>query len=168
MDLLSMSNSLSSSWLSRWVLDPALVRSVQQVRRQFQHVLEKAGGAESSEIDTVAVASARTMAEFDHHCISPMMGAHSGSDYYRQASAGPLLHAIRIPVLFLHAKNDPIVPSSKIRLDDFESNPCLLSVMTDFGGHSMDWPTSLSFTSFKSWGCDTVTQFLMAVGSLEV
>ena len=43
----------------------------------------------------------------------------AGTDYYREASAVRLLPSVRIPLLFLSARNDPICPAHLVRTDDF-------------------------------------------------
>jgi predicted alpha/beta-fold hydrolase len=44
-----------------------------------------------------------------------MHGFADADDYYRRASAGPFVRAIRIPTLLVHAEDDPMVPPSCVR-----------------------------------------------------
>jgi predicted alpha/beta-fold hydrolase len=103
LDCLSMSNALSSRLVGR-LMDPLLVRLVQDVKESHRSVLAMHPGVHLPTVD-----AARTMAEFDGAAIAPMMGEPSASQYYRSASAGRLLHRIATPTLIIHATNDPIV-----------------------------------------------------------
>lgn len=47
---------------------------------------------------------------YDNEVTAPLHGFHSASDYYRRASAGPLLGEIELPTLILHADDDPFMP----------------------------------------------------------
>ena len=61
--------------------------------------------------DAVRLAAARDLYQFDDVFTAPLHGFRDADDYYRQASAKPHLHRIRIPALALNARNDPFVPA---------------------------------------------------------
>jgi len=105
--------------------------------------------------DLKHISEAKTMAEFDDRAIAPMFDFDCASDYYRRSSSGLFLSSIRTPTLFLHAENDPILPGMYIQMDNFRKNPYILSVMTEEGGHSMDWPD----TRLNPWSAAAVGQF---------
>ncbi len=48
----------------------------------------------------------RTFARFDEGCTAPLNGFASAEDYRRRASSLPVLRAIRVPALLVHARND--------------------------------------------------------------
>lgn len=150
-DCMSISNSLGSTFVGKYIMDPILVGSVQNVRQEIEEVLR-----EHPEIDLVQVAKATTMHEFDDAAIAPMFSFACASDYYRESSAGLHLSSIRRPVLFIHANNDPIIPGYMIKMDNFRSSPFLISLMTEEGGHSMDWPTA----DLSSWSAKVIGTFL--------
>ena len=62
--------------------------------------------------DAEALRAARDLYEFDNVFTAPLHGFKNTEDYWRRASAKPLLHQIRIPALALNARNDPFVPAS--------------------------------------------------------
>ena len=62
--------------------------------------------------DAEALRAARDLYEFDNVFTAPLHGFKNTEDYWRRASAKPLLHQIRIPALVLNARNDPFVPAS--------------------------------------------------------
>jgi len=154
-DLVSTSNALQQTWGGR-LLDKVLVSFVQGVRVEHADML-----GQHEHIDMEALAAAQTMAQFDHEAIAPMFEFSCASEYYRHASSGLHLSRIRVPTMFLHANNDPIIPGHCIRIDDFESNPNLLNVMTRDGGHSMDWFQGA--VKPESWGCRMSLEFFKSV-----
>lgn len=52
-----------------------------------------------------------TLWAFDNEITAPLYGFSSATDFYRRASAGPLLDRIELPTLILHAEDDPFVPA---------------------------------------------------------
>mmetsp|Transcript_22099 Transcript_22099/g.28224 ORF Transcript_22099/g.28224 Transcript_22099/m.28224 type:complete len:353 (-) Transcript_22099:787-1845(-) len=159
LDCLSMSNHFHHSTMGQ-LMDPVLVSNVQKIRLEYTHVLK-----DLDKVDLEHVASAKTMAEFDHRIIAPMFGFSCVSDYYRYSSAGNLLSEIRRPALFLHSENDPIVPGKYIRMDNFDVNPHLIHCMTKEGGHSMSWPMGIH--AKDSWMSVVVSEFVNAVIETE-
>ena len=49
---------------------------------------------------------------YDNEVTAPLHGFTSASDYYRRASAGRLLGDIELPMLILHAEDDPFMPGN--------------------------------------------------------
>jgi predicted alpha/beta-fold hydrolase len=61
--------------------------------------------------DRHALEAARNLYDFDNVFTAPLHGFRNTEDYWRRASAKPHLHAIRLPSLVVHARNDPFVPA---------------------------------------------------------
>lgn len=61
--------------------------------------------------DRQALEAARNLYEFDNVFTAPLHGFRNTEDYWKRASAKPHLHALRVPSLVIHARNDPFVPS---------------------------------------------------------
>lgn len=57
---------------------------------------------------------ATTLWEFDDVFTAPLHGFAGADDYWRRASAKPLLHAVRVPTLVFNARNDPFVPGDSL------------------------------------------------------
>jgi predicted alpha/beta-fold hydrolase len=127
---------------------------VKRVVNEFQDKIRTRGDIDLDAIDT----SVSTMSRFDRYAIAPQMGLTCSSEYYRVASSGLWLSHIRVPTIFVHARNDPIVPGDLIRTDDFKANPNLFSCITQEGGHSMDWPCGIFCE--KSWSAGVVERFI--------
>lgn len=63
-------------------------------------------------IDVRRAEAARTLRDFDDAVTAPLHGFSGADDYYSRCSAGPLLGAVRVPTLLLHAANDPFLPAT--------------------------------------------------------
>ena len=61
--------------------------------------------------DPAAMDAVRDLYGFDNVFTAPLHGFRDTDDYWRRASAKPHLHALRVPSLLLHARNDPFVPA---------------------------------------------------------
>lgn len=84
-----------------------------------------------------AVASSRTIWEFDDRFTAPLHGFRDAADYYRRASSISFLSRIRLPTLLLSAVDDPFLPPDV--LDDVRAiaseNPALTVEFPTRGGH---------------------------------
>ena len=147
-DCVSTSNHLAS----KPVQDRGLVSFDQKLRIEYEHLLLE----HSPPLDLERLRSAKTMDAFDDALIAPMFGFSNSSDYYRYASSGLHLDSISIPTLFLHAKNDGIVPGHVVRLANFRSNPHLVHAMLNEGAHSMDFPEGWRA---KPWAPRAIAEF---------
>lgn len=64
--------------------------------------------------DGEALRAARDLYTFDNLFTAPLHGFRDTDDYWRRASAKPVLPAIRVPALAVNARNDPFVPSASL------------------------------------------------------
>ena len=64
--------------------------------------------------DGQALRSARDLHTFDNLFTAPLHGFRDTDDYWRRASAKPVLRDIRLPALALNARNDPFVPAHSL------------------------------------------------------
>ena len=64
--------------------------------------------------DATRLRGARDLFAFDDLFTAPLHGFAGVEDYYRRASAKPLLADIRVPALALNALNDPFVPAASL------------------------------------------------------
>jgi predicted alpha/beta-fold hydrolase len=58
--------------------------------------------------------AARDLRDFDNVFTAPLHGFRDTDDYWSRGSAGPHLHAIRVPTLVVNAANDPFVPAASL------------------------------------------------------
>ncbi|SUB81114.1 putative hydrolase [Pragia fontium] len=72
--------------------------------------------------------------EFDNTLTAPLHGFKNADDYYHQCSALPMLPAIQIPLLIIHAKDDPFMAPEVI--PDLSQLPENIEYqLTEHGGH---------------------------------
>lgn len=64
--------------------------------------------------DREALRAVRDLHAFDDLFTAPLHGFRDADDYWRRASARPLLGAVRIPALAVNALNDPFVPAESL------------------------------------------------------
>ncbi len=80
--------------------------------------------------DRQALLGARNLHDFDNVFTAPLHGFRNTDDYWARASAKPHLHALRIPSLLVHARNDPFIPCSS------------LPTAQEVSGHATLWQTA--------------------------
>jgi uncharacterized protein len=73
--------------------------------------------------------------DFDNYVTARHFGFADAEDYYRRASAAPVLHRIAVPTLVIHAKDDPFVRLTPETRERLLANPCVRLVETEHGGH---------------------------------
>jgi predicted alpha/beta-fold hydrolase len=76
-----------------------------------------------------------TIYDFDELVTAPRNGFAGADDYYRGASAAPLLNEIRVRTLLISASNDPWIPSAAYRAIDPRANRRMTVLLPRGGGH---------------------------------
>ena len=103
------------------------------LRRLQRNAVEP--GARLSPAERQAAQAARTIFAFNDRFVAPRGGFAGARDYYRRASALPLLADIRVPTLIVHAANDPWIPAVAYRRYPWAANPFLQPHLLPGGGH---------------------------------
>ena len=85
--------------------------------------------------DATGLGGVRTIKQFDDRYVAPAFGFASADDYYAKASSFPYISRIRVPTLIIHAEDDPFVPFAPLRDPLVTSNPYVLLIATERGGH---------------------------------
>lgn len=86
-------------------------------------------------LDVSGLAKVRTLLDFDQCYTGPLSGYGSAERYYEQASALPLVDAVRRPTLVITAQDDPFIPFESFRGPRFEHNAWLHVLAPRHGGH---------------------------------
>ena len=144
LDLTAASHRLERG-LSKLLYAPYFLRSL----------LPKAAAcaARFPHIDAAAVQAAANLTDFDNAFTAPVHGFADAADYYRRASAKPLLHQIAVPTLILNALNDPFIPAESLpQASDVSSSVTLLQ--PEYGGHA-----GFPGTADLDWLPDTVLRY---------
>ncbi len=78
----------------------------------------------------------RSLRAYDDRYIAPMFGFTGADDYYARASAGPLLDALAVPALVIHARDDSIIPVAPFEAWRARGPERVTFLLTDRGGHT--------------------------------
>ncbi|CAK9438349.1 uncharacterized protein LODBEIA_P25730 [Lodderomyces beijingensis] len=73
--------------------------------------------------------------DFDEYFTSRLFGLNSADEYYRLASPVQRLLRVRVPVLIVSSKDDPVVGSRSLPYSETKLNPYVTMVTTSVGGH---------------------------------
>ncbi|WP_230969104.1 hydrolase [Nitrogeniibacter aestuarii] len=104
------------------------------LRTLKRKALDKIDIHKATDYDVDRIRKARTLYEFDDAFTAPVHGFDGVLDYWRRASARPLLHGIRVSTLLLNARNDPFVPPEILPPPDTLPRH-LTPEFPDAGGH---------------------------------
>lgn len=77
----------------------------------------------------------KTIWEFDDRFTAPLFGFGTAANYYATQSALNFLPAIRVPALLVTAQDDPLVPFEIYQHPVFHTNPALMLLAPERGGH---------------------------------
>ena len=95
----------------------------------------QAPGSGVTEAERRAINAAETIAELDDTFIAPHNGFADADDYYNRSAAFGFMPAVRVPVLVVHALNDPWIPRDAYDRYDWSGNACLTPLLARRGGH---------------------------------
>jgi uncharacterized protein len=77
----------------------------------------------------------KSVYEYDERFVAPANGFAGADDYYARTAALPLLPAVGVPTLVIHALDDPWIPAAAYRDFDWSRNANLVPLLPDSGGH---------------------------------
>jgi len=84
--------------------------------------------------DAQRMLDSKDLYEFDNVFTAPLHGFQNTDDYWRRASALPLMANIQIPALALNALNDPFIPADSLP-STHRVSPCVELWQPPHGGH---------------------------------
>lgn len=76
----------------------------------------------------------RNFVEYDNRVIAPLYGFRDAGDYYRQCSALPKLHRIKVPTLMIQAADDPFMTPAVLP-EENQLSPDITLEVPRHGGH---------------------------------
>jgi hypothetical protein len=94
-----------------------------------------APSADLSPGERQAIASCRTIRDFDEVFIAPRHGFAGADDYYARCSARAYVAGIAVPTMVIHALDDPWIPRAAYDQVDWTKLKQLRLVLTPSGGH---------------------------------
>ncbi len=86
-------------------------------------------------LDIEKVKHAHTFQVFDREVTARLNGFKDEYDYWTKSSAVNYLDGIKIPVLLIHAANDPFLPKQDLPLEKIKQSGYLKLLLTSDGGH---------------------------------
>lgn len=92
-------------------------------------------GARYTPQERARIMAARTIVEFDNAVTAPRHGWRDAGEYYAVNSSIRYLPSVRVPLLVIHAKDDPMVPLGPYLSVDWGSLPTTRLILTEHGGH---------------------------------
>jgi predicted alpha/beta-fold hydrolase len=113
---------------SNWVYQQSFMRSLRRRIRNKQKLYPEL-------YDTSDLHLVRTIREFDERYTALDGGYLNADDYYKRASALPLIPNIRVPSLIIHAQDDPFIPFQPLVDAAVTDNPHVLLLAPRHGGH---------------------------------
>jgi predicted alpha/beta-fold hydrolase len=81
------------------------------------------------------MAEARSIFDVDQGLVAPRNGFADAWDYYARCSAARFLPAVRVPILAIHALDDPWIPGTGYQEFAWRNNPWLAPLLSRRGGH---------------------------------
>ncbi|GLD97904.1 hypothetical protein PINS_up006601 [Pythium insidiosum] len=132
-DLVACASNLSSTLFYRKTYDAALNRNLQELffRKSNAHQVFR----HDTRVDLDSLRNARHLYEFDDRLTRRVFGYDSVHHYYTDASSARRIGDVRVPLLCLNAKDDPISVKTAIPFDAPEENPNVVLCVTNRGGH---------------------------------
>ncbi len=85
--------------------------------------------------ERAAIAQARSVYAFDDGFIAPHHGFADAMDYYARCSGEQFLPGVAVPLLAIHAADDPWIPVAAYRRTPWAQNPNIGAALTARGGH---------------------------------
>jgi predicted alpha/beta-fold hydrolase len=129
-DLELSRKALVRTWIGKEVYSKVMSTNL---RRLFETHIEQL--QQDDRIDVEAVRRGVYIHEFDRDVTAKVFGYPTVGAYYRDASSVNNILKVRVPLLVLHAKDDPISVEEALPYDEIEANPYAFMAVTENGGH---------------------------------
>jgi predicted alpha/beta-fold hydrolase len=107
-----------------------------------------------------AILAAKTIVDFDNVITAPRNGWRDAAHYYAVNSAIRYLDSVRVPLLVIHAQDDPMIPLSPYRAVDWNALPTTQLILTQRGGH-----VGFHGRDANPWYVQAVGEFLSSIAS---
>src|SRR5205823_3995415 len=81
------------------------------------------------------IAGLTSVSAIDDRITAPSFGFGNAENYYRSQSALGYLDGLRVPVLLIYSKDDPLIPCETFDVPAVRTNPWITRLATEHGGH---------------------------------
>lgn len=113
--------------------------------------------------DALPLRTIRTIRQFDAAYVVPHCGFQDVNDYYARASALPHISRITTPTMIIHAKDDPFIPYHPFESREVTSNPNVLMIGTNRGGHVGFISAARAESEDRFWAEMKIVEFIHAL-----
>lgn len=125
--------ALLRTWIGREVYSKVMGASMRQLFELHVDEISK-----DDRVDVEQIRKGSYLFEFDRDLTAKVFGYATVGAYYRDSSSVDNLLKVRIPVLVVHAKDDPIAVDEAVPYDEVMANPYIFMTVTEGGGH-LSW-----------------------------
>jgi uncharacterized protein len=122
--------ALARSWWGTNIYLRALGSSMKKLFARHEHMIKQVPG-----IDIEKVRTLRYLNEFDRYVQCATWGYPSEAAYYRDASSVDAMLGVRVPLLAIHALDDPVVCDEVLPYEEIKATPYVVLCTTSLGGH---------------------------------
>lgn len=126
---------LRESILGHNVYSPTMCQNLLRLLKEHYAGHLKADASIAAFMDNPAAFNVSRLRDFDEVFTSKLFGLNGASEYYRLASPVQRLHKVRVPLVILSSKDDPITGQRSLPYDEVKQNPYVLMITTTIGGH---------------------------------
>ncbi|KKA29035.1 hypothetical protein TD95_002183 [Thielaviopsis punctulata] len=123
-------NALRRTWIGREVYMKTMGNSMKKLVYRHREAVKKYTNFDYDKIMQITY-----LDEFDAEIQPKAWGYPTASAYYRDASSTDSVLSIRIPVLAVHARDDPIAADEAMPYPEIAANPYTVMLATSLGGH---------------------------------
>ena len=103
--------------------------------RSLMKKVEAKGAQVAPLISLLPARRSRTLRAFDDFVTAPLHGFRDAAEYYAACSSKEFLHAVRVPTLVLHSRDDPFLPQEALPEAALHANPAFTPLVSERGGH---------------------------------
>lgn len=129
-DMFTCAEHMQHDWLhDRWY-NQSLAAGLVQLFSENAHLFKN-----DTRIDHDAVMACQSMRSFDELVTRRLFGYHTVNEYHRLGSCVLRLPLVRVPLICMSARDDPICPPQQIPHAEVVCNPYSMLVETSHGGH---------------------------------
>lgn len=108
-------------------------------KKRFLHYLSKKirikEGQYPGTFDLSLLPKVKRWRDFDEWFSAPLNGFENANHFYKEASAMNFMYGAKVPVLFVQAANDPILPECCYPVSQCAKHPYISLEISNFGGH---------------------------------
>jgi uncharacterized protein len=122
--------ALQRTWWNREVYNRTLGTNMKKLFEKHIEQIQK-----NPRIDVEQVRSIRYLYEFDRYVQGPTWGYPSEGAYYRDASSIDAVLGVRVPLLAIHAEDDPVCSEEALPREEVQVTPYVVLCTTRSGGH---------------------------------